>query len=123
MLENELLLIVRFQDNRVLVETLDSSGQLHAAEKIDGGGGLVFAYVIKKNVLDILNWFFHSYYLLVVISIKANRAVSEPTTGGSWCRTGDRCSRSYLRNPRRLQASSTRHRLKVNTGPPMLLMD
>ena len=53
MLEDELLLAVRLQDNRVLVETLDSSRELDTAHQVDGEedlASLVAIYLAPSDV-------------------------------------------------------------------------
>src|SRR5947209_758435 len=52
-LEDELLLIVRFEDQGVLVETLDTAGELHAAHQVNSQDDLVLPSVVQKTVLNI----------------------------------------------------------------------
>ena len=59
MLENQLLLIVRFQHQGVLIETLDAARELNAAQKVDGDRTLFLARIIQKTVLYVLRWFIH----------------------------------------------------------------
>ena len=46
MLEDQLLLVIRLQNHRVFVKTLDAAGKLHAAHQVDGEEGLLFARVV-----------------------------------------------------------------------------
>src|SRR3954468_17297166 len=52
--EDQLLLAVVLEKNRVLVERADPSGQLHAADQINGDRGLVLADRIQKSILNVL---------------------------------------------------------------------
>src|SRR5581483_6399078 len=52
--EDQLLLVVRVQDDRVLVKRTNPAGQLHPAQKIDRYDCLVFAGRVEKGILDIL---------------------------------------------------------------------
>jgi len=52
--ENQLLLIVGFQNHRILVKRANATAQLYAAHQINGDRGLVFASSIEEGVLNIL---------------------------------------------------------------------
>ena len=54
MLENQLLLCSRFEQQRKLVETLDSAEQLGAIHKINGYGRLLAPCEIQKTILYVL---------------------------------------------------------------------
>src|SRR5713226_6054751 len=58
-LEDQLFLVIGFQDERVLVETLDAAGKFHAAEQVKGNDSLIFARIVQKAVLYVLRWFVH----------------------------------------------------------------
>ena len=59
MLENQLLLVIGFEHQRVLIETLDPARELDAAQEIDRHHSLFFARIVKKTILNILRWFIH----------------------------------------------------------------
>ena len=46
MLKDELLLITRLEDYRILIETLDSSRKFHAAHQVNREKSLVLAGVV-----------------------------------------------------------------------------
>ena len=52
--ENQLLLIVGFQHDRILIERPDPPRELHSAEQIDRDNGFVFARSVEKRILNIL---------------------------------------------------------------------
>src|SRR5215469_7827112 len=54
MLEDQLLLAVVFQQNRVLVEGPDLPGKFDSAYKVDGDGSLVLPNSIQERILNIL---------------------------------------------------------------------
>src|SRR5208282_1553612 len=54
-LEDQLLLVVVFQDYRVLVEGANPSGQFHAAEQVKRDGNLVLTSSIQKRILNVLS--------------------------------------------------------------------
>jgi hypothetical protein len=58
-LENQLLLIVGFEHERILIETLDAAGEFHAAQEINSNHSLFFTRIIEKTVLYVLRWFVH----------------------------------------------------------------
>ena len=60
MLENELVLVIRFQDNGVLIEAFDFASQRYPRHQINCRLCLVFPYIVQKYVLNVLNLFFHS---------------------------------------------------------------
>ena len=45
-LEDELFLVIRFEHDRVLVETLDAARKLHTAHQVDRNESLIFASVV-----------------------------------------------------------------------------
>jgi hypothetical protein len=53
-LEDQLLLVVVFQQHRILVERADLPGQLDAADQINRDGGLVLADRVQECVLNVL---------------------------------------------------------------------
>jgi hypothetical protein len=59
MLEDQLILVVGFENHRVLVEALDATGQFHSTHQINRGHRFVPAGVVEKNILNILHRFFH----------------------------------------------------------------
>src|SRR4051812_6453769 len=54
MLEDELLLIVGLQHNRVFVERADAAAELYSAHQVDSDGRLIFSSSIEEGVLNIL---------------------------------------------------------------------
>jgi hypothetical protein len=66
MFEDQLLLIIRLQYDRILIEALDSSGQFNATHKINCQKDLVFSRVIEKRFLDVLRKLFHLIFLIVL---------------------------------------------------------
>ena len=58
--EDQLLLIVGLQHQRVFVETLDSPLEFHAAHQVNGDDDLILAGVVQKAILDILRWLIHA---------------------------------------------------------------
>ena len=58
--ENELFLITGFENQGVLIEALDPSGEFDAAHQIDREHHFLFASIIQKTILNILRRFFHS---------------------------------------------------------------
>jgi hypothetical protein len=65
-LEDQLLLAIVLQENRVLVEGPNFSGQLNAADKVNGDGGFVFPNRIQERILNILcRLVFHNADLLL----------------------------------------------------------
>lgn len=56
----QMLLIVRFEYQGILVEALNPAIQAHPAEKVDGNQCLFLAGIIQKTVLDILRGFLHN---------------------------------------------------------------
>ena len=54
MLENQLLLRAGFQQQRKLVEALDTAEQLGAVDEIDRDGRLLAPREIQKTILDVL---------------------------------------------------------------------
>jgi hypothetical protein len=61
-LENQLLLVAGFKNQRILVETLDPTGEFDAAQKVDGDQPLVFTRIIEKAILNVLRWLIHLIY-------------------------------------------------------------
>src|SRR5690348_17156530 len=59
MLENQLLLVIGLENQRVLVEALDAARKLHATEQVQRNGSFILARVVEKAVLDVLRWFVH----------------------------------------------------------------
>jgi hypothetical protein len=57
--EDQLLLIAGFEHQRILIEALDTTGEFHATQQIDGHQTLIFARIIEKTVLYVLRWFIH----------------------------------------------------------------
>jgi hypothetical protein len=53
-LENELFLVVGFQDHGILVETFYAAGQFDPAHQIDGEENLVLPRIVQKSLLYIL---------------------------------------------------------------------
>ena len=58
-LKDQLFLIVRFENKRVLVETLNAACEFHSTQEIDCYYALFFARIVKKAVLNILRRFVH----------------------------------------------------------------
>ena len=56
-LEYQLLLVIGFQNQGILVEALNPSGQFHTAHQINGEDNLVLASVVQETVLNILSRF------------------------------------------------------------------
>ena len=54
MLKDQLLLIVRFKNDRVFVESFDPPNQFHTADQENGDRGLITAHGIEVNVLNVL---------------------------------------------------------------------
>jgi len=63
MFEDQLVLIIRFENNGVLVEALDPARQFHSSHQVNRRQCLVFPDIIQKHILNILNLFFHSILL------------------------------------------------------------
>jgi hypothetical protein len=59
-LEDQLLLVIGLQDQRILIETLDSPRKLYAAHEINREENFVLTGVIQKAILYVLRRFFHS---------------------------------------------------------------
>src|SRR5260370_23489639 len=59
MLENQLLLIVGFEHQRVLIETLDASGKFDTADQVNRNDAFFLARVVQKRILYILRRFVH----------------------------------------------------------------
>jgi hypothetical protein len=59
MLENQLLLVTRFEHKRILVEALDPAGEFNTAQEIDRDQSFFLARIIQKAVLDVLRWLIH----------------------------------------------------------------
>ena len=60
MLENQLLLVIGFQNERILIETLNTAREFHSAQKVNGYDALFFARIVQKAILYILRRFIHS---------------------------------------------------------------
>src|SRR5712691_5508063 len=58
--EDQLFLVVGFQNQRVFVETLDSARELHAAHQVNGENYFVLAGVVQEAILNILSRFIHA---------------------------------------------------------------
>ena len=65
MFENQLLLIVGLQHERVFVETLDASGKLDSAHQINRDDAFFFARVVQKRILNILRRFVHGTFFAI----------------------------------------------------------
>src|SRR5438552_18321590 len=52
--ENQLFLVVGFQNDRILIEPLDLTDQFYTAYKEDGDGDLFFAHGVEVDVLNVL---------------------------------------------------------------------
>src|SRR5258708_5648118 len=74
-LENQLLLVIGFEDQRVLIEALDAARKLYAAEQIQRNSSFVLARIVEKAVLDILRRFVHSVSHITVGKEPQIRAV------------------------------------------------
>src|SRR5438067_12124338 len=59
MLENQLLLIVRFEHERVFVKAPDAARELDTAQEVDCDHSFFFARIIEKAVLNVLRWLVH----------------------------------------------------------------
>ena len=59
MLENQLLLIVGLQHNRILVEALDPPGKFNAAHQVNRQENSILACIVQKRLLDILGQLVH----------------------------------------------------------------
>ncbi|MCU1330444.1 MAG: hypothetical protein JWN34_5814 [Bryobacterales bacterium] len=59
MFENQLIEVVRFEYEGVLIEALNATGKFDAAQQVDRDEPFLFTRVIQKTVLYILRWFFH----------------------------------------------------------------
>jgi hypothetical protein len=78
-LENQLLLIVRFEYHGVLIEALDPAGKLNPAHQINRQKRLVFPGVIEKSLLDILRKLVHCFipYLFFRCAIRAGHSIEK----------------------------------------------
>src|SRR5450755_2750694 len=54
MLEDELLLITRFEHHRIFVERSDTAGQLHTADEIDRNIVPFLACCVEEGILNVL---------------------------------------------------------------------
>ncbi len=54
MLEDELLLMVGFENNTVFIETLHATRQLNAAGEVDRDRHSLSASVVEESVLEVL---------------------------------------------------------------------
>lgn len=62
-LEDQLLLIIRLQYHRILIEALDSPGQFDPTHEINRQEDLIFSSVIEERFLDVLRKLFHFIFL------------------------------------------------------------
>jgi len=53
-LKNQLFLVIRFQNDRVFVESFDLSDQFYTADQENGDWCLIAADSVEVNILDIL---------------------------------------------------------------------
>lgn len=58
-LEDQLLLITGFENQRVFIEALDAARKFYATKQVDGDKTLVLARIIEKAILYVLRWFIH----------------------------------------------------------------
>jgi len=57
--ENQLILMIGFQNHGELIKTAQPSYELHATHKEDSDGRLLTANGVEINILDILRFVFH----------------------------------------------------------------
>ena len=59
MFENQLVLVIRLQDDRELVEAPQPPHELHTAHQKNRHGYLFATHGVEINILDILSFVFH----------------------------------------------------------------
>jgi hypothetical protein len=62
MFENQLLLVIRFEDHRVFIKALNPARKFDAAHQINCEECLLFPGVVQKRFLNILRKLFHSLF-------------------------------------------------------------
>jgi hypothetical protein len=71
-LEDQLLLIIRVQDNRIFIEGTDAPCQLYPAQKINRDIHLFFTGSIKEGILNVLcRLVLHRRSLLILTNCRA----------------------------------------------------